>query len=804
MKNIFSFFTLCFCLISISSKADLRSDTIDIKHTFLKCNITNFTTKEMFAEANIKILSKINSVNQINLDLEGLQVDSVKWNGTTNSFVHVGAKLHILFPTILNINDSATLQIFYHGVPITDASWGGFYFVGNFAFQMGVGFDAQPHSFGRTWHPCFDNFVERSSYEFLIETEASKMATCNGILLDSLLLGNGNKTWHWKLDETIPSYLASVAVSNYVLVNIPLTGSQGTIDGLIACQNSEINNVNGSFANLQKSFTMLENNYGNHQFPRVGYSLVPFSAGAMEHATNIHIGQAYINGSLTYETLIAHELAHHWWGDLVTCKTAGDMWLNEGFASYSENLHTEFVYGNEDYKKAVRATHFNVLQNAHFNDEGYKSVANMDSLHTYGTTVYQKGADVLNTMRFYLGDSLFFNGLKSFLNTKKFSAISSLDLQNYLSTFSGKNMSNFFNDFIFQAGFPHYGIDSTKTTFAGIEYNTSVFLRHRKHQAPNYFNEMPIEIGVYDDKFILHIFNVPFSGRCLEYQFKTGFEPKCIVIDPNNKISDAVTDEEIIINGAFTKIFTEAKARLIVNNINSTVDSSLFRIEHHWIMPDRFKQNPGNVFVLNDKRFWKIDGINLNALEGVIEFKFNANSGEKYIDSSWIKNKDDSIRLFHRKDASEDWKFASDSLRVGSLTDKSGSIYLTKIEKGEYCFGIQRSGYNDMLQSDVANAPCQIVVKLNDPKLNLENQILIFPNPTNGELNIESQFISPQKTIIQLYDILGRQCWQKNIDLETGNQKIYFPLFQNGIYFIEIINKDSNLKLLRQKIIIEK
>lgn len=248
---------------------------------------------------------------------------------------------------------------------------------------------------------CFDNFIERSAYEFLIETEATKMATCNGILLDSLTLGNGNKTWHWKLNETIPSYLASVAVSNYVLVNIPLTGSQGTIDGLIACQNSEINNVNAFFVHLQQSFSMLENHYGNHQFPKVGYSLVPFSAGAMEHATNIHIGQAYINGTLNYETLIAHELAHYWWGDLVTCKTAGDMWLNEGFASYSENLHTEFVYGNNDYKKAVRATHYKVLQNAHFNDEGYKSVANMDSIHTYGTTVYQKGADVLNTMRFY-------------------------------------------------------------------------------------------------------------------------------------------------------------------------------------------------------------------------------------------------------------------------------------------------------------------------------------------------------------------------------------------------------------------
>lgn len=111
----------------------------------------------MFAEADLKIVSKLTNVNQINLDLEGLQVDSVKWNGVSNSFNHIGAKLQIIFPAILNINDSAEIQIFYRtgGVPITDASWGGFYFVGNFAFQMGVGFDAQPHSFGRTWEFLF-------------------------------------------------------------------------------------------------------------------------------------------------------------------------------------------------------------------------------------------------------------------------------------------------------------------------------------------------------------------------------------------------------------------------------------------------------------------------------------------------------------------------------------------------------------------------------------------------------------------------------------------------------------------------
>jgi aminopeptidase N len=113
-----------------------------------------------------------------------------------------------------------------------------------------------------------------------------------------------------------------------------LVGNNGNTDAIIACEPADTNNVNGSFAHLQESFSMLEENFGTHSWPKVGYSLVPFNFGAMEHATNIHIGKPFIDGTLNYETLIAHELSHHWFGDLVTCSTAGDMWLNEGFASY--------------------------------------------------------------------------------------------------------------------------------------------------------------------------------------------------------------------------------------------------------------------------------------------------------------------------------------------------------------------------------------------------------------------------------------------------------------------------------------
>ncbi|MBU3677701.1 MAG: M1 family metallopeptidase, partial [Chitinophagaceae bacterium] len=336
MKHCIVLLVTMACLFShaLYASNDLRSDTIDIRKTTIHFSMTDFVTKNISAHTRLDVKSKMNNVNSVRFDLEGLTVDSVIWNGNAVTFSLANAQLHINTPAPFQLNDTALVDVYYRGVPVTDVIWGGFYFSGVYGFQMGVGFNAQPHSFGRTWHPCFDNFVERSSYEFFIKTTGDKMAICNGMFQDSTLLPNNNKQWHWLLQESIPSYLAAVAVAPYVLVQQTLTGTQGSIPAIIACEAQDVNNVNGSFANLQSSFSAFEHFYGPHRFPRVGYSLVPFNGGAMEHATNIHIGKGFIDGTLNYENLIAHELSHHWWGDLVTCANAGDMWLNEGFASY--------------------------------------------------------------------------------------------------------------------------------------------------------------------------------------------------------------------------------------------------------------------------------------------------------------------------------------------------------------------------------------------------------------------------------------------------------------------------------------
>jgi len=782
-------------LLSVDARAasSLRSDTIDIRKTIIHFDITDFVNKNILGHAQIDLSCKQNNVNEFVFDLEGLTVDSVLINNSLCTFTQVGMDLKINTPAPFNQNDTALVDVYYHGVPLADPAWGGFSFIGNYGFQMGVGFTAQPHSFGRTWHPCFDNFVERSSYEFFITTTADKLGVCNGWLIDSTINPNTTRTWHWKLNEEIPSYLASVTVCQYVFVKSVLNGLNGPTESWIACEPADVTKVNGSFAHLQESFSMLEERFGAHSWPKVGYSLVPFNAGAMEHATNIHIGKPFVDGSLTYETLIAHELSHHWWGDLVTCSTTGDMWLNEGFASYCEMLHQEYTYGDSAYLDAYRANHFTVLSKAHLNDDGYRSVGNMDSLHTYGSTVYQKGADVIHTLRSYLGDSLFFSGLTSFLNSHKFKHISSLDLRDFLSTSSGMNLTPFFSNWIFDKGFPHFSIDSMQVAPNGNEFDVKVFLRQRKQQNSQYFSKVPLELGFYDAQMNKHIYRLLFDGRCMEFHVRLPFNPSMTILDPDSKISDAISEESRMIKTIGIQNLTQAKCRVLTKVINNPADSSLLRIEHNWVRPDRFKsQQAANGYVLCDSRYWKVDGVNLMNIQGLLHFAYDAGVNNGYLDSAWIKNSDDSIRMFFRKDASEEWQLANDSLRPGSPADRIGNIYVREIKSGEYCFGIKRSGYVDPLGNDAPTGGCGVVTG-SEVWTPARRSCLIFPNPSAGDFSIQYKG-NAQLLQAEVRDLSGKVLHATSLQRSSNG---IFPFNLKGIspgmYILDLYENGQRL-----------
>jgi aminopeptidase N len=145
---------------SYFSQENLRSDTIDVLKYDIYLDLSNISTAQLSANSIVSFQAKMSGVNSLTLDLEGLTVDSVIYNAQQVPFIQQDSIMRISFSNELSTSNNESVHIFYHGNPIMDPSgWGGVYFSGGYAFNLGVGFDSKPHNYGRPWHPCFDNFV---------------------------------------------------------------------------------------------------------------------------------------------------------------------------------------------------------------------------------------------------------------------------------------------------------------------------------------------------------------------------------------------------------------------------------------------------------------------------------------------------------------------------------------------------------------------------------------------------------------------------------------------------------------------
>ncbi|MBL0328457.1 MAG: M1 family metallopeptidase [Bacteroidetes bacterium] len=523
--------------------SNLRSDTIDILNYTINLNITDFTTNVIHGNTTVKFTPKLNGVNKLNLDLLELTIDSIEIGGVNLSSSYNDTLLQVNLPTTHNIGDTTTVVVYYRGTPQGDASgWGGFYFQSGYAYNLGVGFSALPHVYGRVWFPCFDNFVERSSYEFNITTNSGKIAYCNGYLAGDTTDVGGNRTRKWIMNEQIPTYLASVAVAAYAQVNQTYNGIASTYPINLVAVASDTTAVKNSFLNLPVALSTYENHFGPYMWNRVGYCMVPFSSGAMEHATNISYPKATATGSLTYQNLYAHELSHHWFGDLATCRTAEDMWLNEGWAHYCEFLFFETLNGYPNYLTYVRNNHDVNLQ---FNTpkEGVLTLANIPQTYTYGDHVYNKGADVAHTLRGYMGDSLFFYSVKTYLANNNYKDVSSTDFMNELTAASGMDMSYFFNDWVFNPGWPHFSIDSTSIVPSGSDYSVTIYVKQKLTDAPAYYTNVPLEVTFKAADWTENTQQFLMSGANASFTFTVPFNPKFVAVNKGEKISHAVVSE---------------------------------------------------------------------------------------------------------------------------------------------------------------------------------------------------------------------------------------------------------------------
>jgi len=744
----------------------MLSDTLDALSYEIHLNEINTTAKTIDATTIVHLISKIDNLDHVTLELLDLTVDEVFVdNIQVSGFVHNSPWLYIPLPANINTGDEVEVKVSYHGMPFHE-SWGGFHFSGTYAFNLGVGFVSDPHNLGKAWFPCIDDFLDRAFYDVFVTLDDPKEAVCGGTRISVIDNGNGTHTFHWKLHNDIPTYLASVAIGDYAEVSdtFPsMTGADIPVEIFVRPVDSA--KVYGSFQTLIPVLEAYEYYFGPYRWERVGY--VGTALGAMEHTTNIAYPNSSITGNLSNEWLFAHELSHQYFGDLITCASAEDMWLNEGWAVFCESLYREYLYGPEAYRTNMRQKHKDVLHLAHIEDGGYLPLYGIPTEYTYGTTVYQKGGIVTHTLRNYMGDDLFFQAVKAYVEEFKFNHASTVELRDFLSNNSGIDLTDFFDAWVFSPGFPEFSVDSFAVVPNGGNFLVTVYAKQKLKGVSTFANSNKVEVTFMDDDWNRQSVLMEFSGEHGVEQFTIGFEPKIAMMDFNDKVADATTDEDKVIKSTGLLNFTDTYAK--INTINLPEgDSAFVRITHRWVAPDSLK-NPVEGLRLSDYRHWRVDGIFPQGFDATGSFyysKFN------YLDNTLMTNVNDSLIILYRSSRASDWQEV-DFTKTGN--QYIGYIEVPHVQIGEFTLAVWDESFVGVSDKEIAD----------------ENRIEIYPNPAHKEVTIEFTMILPELIRIfnssgQIVDSIGVTGSKQSYKWKTGG-------LPEGLYLFKFIGKNNEI-----------
>ena len=470
--------------------------------------------------------------NQIDYDLStALTVDSVKYHATSLTFAQLaGDLLQITLPGIIPAGTLDSTTVYYHGTPAS-SGFGSF----NHTLHSGVPIIwTLSEPFGaKDWWPCKQDLIDKmDSLDIIVTTPQINRVGSNGVLVSETLSGT-DKIYHWKTRYPIAAYLLGIAVTNYSYYSnyVPLTPTD-SLEVLnyvypedLAVAESEtpdIINVIKFYDSLTIVYPFANEKYGHAEF---GWG------GGMEHQTMTFV----INFG---HSLIAHECAHQWFGDHVTCGSWQDIWLNEGFATYFEGLTEQRFFPGTWYSwKQAKIASITSVPNGSVLCDDTTSVSRVFD----GRLTYNKGSYLLHMLRWKLGDSTFFLGLKNYLNDPALSGkyAKTPNLKAHLESVSGLNLTNFFNEWYYGQGYPSYQITYSQTGTA-----VSVTANQTQSDASVSFYDMPIPIrflGIAGEDTTI-VFNHTFSGQIFSATvnfpiLSAQFDPDLWILSANNTIT---------------------------------------------------------------------------------------------------------------------------------------------------------------------------------------------------------------------------------------------------------------------------
>lgn len=409
---------------------------LDVLHYDIDLNLFH-NQKRIEGKVIITAISKGKDIPFIDLNLyESLKINSIKVNNLSVQFVHNEFLLRIFEK--LKLNDTLRVQIEYSGTPHKMGLSG---FVFGQINKLPLTYTINEPEYASGWFPCNDMPSDKSLLDMKITNDKNNISVSNGRFI-SVSEHNDKKTYHWKTFYPISTYLISVYSSPYETWNeYYVSEKNDTLPLNYYVLPGQLENAKIDFEDHHDMLKFFGSTFGEYPFMKEKYGVAVFlwQMGAMENQTISGIGSVFITGKKYFRDMFAHELVHHWWGNAVGPKTWKDIWLNEGFATYSEALYNEWKFGKDALQTSMLA----------IKNDGYFIDNLSDPKDLFGKTVYNKGAWVLHMLRRETGDSIFFSILKTYFNEYKYKSASISDFVKTAEEISNKSLGVFFNQWLY-------------------------------------------------------------------------------------------------------------------------------------------------------------------------------------------------------------------------------------------------------------------------------------------------------------------------------------------------------------------
>lgn len=492
------------------------------------------------------VFAPLENLNSLDFDFSSaLVMDSIKYHGQLLPFSQNADILTVQFPTVLPASLPDSLTFFYQGAPVAVGS--GF---GSFATET-HGPDNVPvlwtlsEPYGaREWFPCKISLDDKlDSIDIFITAPEMYSAASNGLLVSETSL-NGRKTAHWKHRYPISTYLICMAVTNYVTFENLVPAGDDTIRVLNYVYPEDYNGALFGSQFIVSQMQLYNDLFGVYPFKDEKYGHAQFGwGGGMEHQTMTFVT------NFGYE-LIAHELAHHWFGDKVTCGTWQDIWLNEGFATYCSGL----VYENlaPQYWQNFKQQRIDNITSEPGGALFVEDTSNVGRIFD-GRLSYAKGAMVLNMLRWVCGDAAFFTGVRNYLNAPeiRFGYAYTADLKYYLEQASGKDLDGFFADWYTGEGFPSYQLNWSQDDFNHVIVNLG---QQQSHPSVPFF-ELPVPVRFSNaEQDTIIVLQHQFDGQSFAFDLdfaatEVTIDPELWLISKNNTVQQVSNTSEAILPG---------------------------------------------------------------------------------------------------------------------------------------------------------------------------------------------------------------------------------------------------------------